>query len=242
MSVLVTGGAGFIGSHVLDRLAAAGRRAVCLDDFNDHYSPAVKRRNIAGALATGQVELVEGDICDLELCRHVFKQHAVDRVIHLAARAGVRHSLQQPLLYERVNCGGTLALLECARDAAVKMFVFGSTSSVYGASQRVPFREDDPVAQPISPYAATKRACDPPVGSPGPYPAASVRSAVAFPLDASLSQSTPLKWIVLCPLKVFKKKPRPQAACPYAPPPCPRRPGRHIPLGFTVLLGSQLLK
>jgi len=158
MSVLVTGGAGFIGSHLLDALAAQGRRAVCLDNFNDYYPPALKRRNIRGALATGLVELVEGDICDLELCRRVFERHGVRRVVHLAARAGVRPSIEQPLLYERVNCAGTLNLLECAREAGVEMFVFGSSSSVYGVSTRVPFREDDPVEAPISPYAASKRA------------------------------------------------------------------------------------
>jgi len=97
MSVLVTGGAGFIGSHLLDALAAQGRRAVCLDNFNDYYPPALKRRNIRGALATGLVELVEGDICDLELCRRVFERHGVRRVVHLAARAGVRPSIEQPL-------------------------------------------------------------------------------------------------------------------------------------------------
>ena len=160
MSILVTGGAGFIGSHVLDRLAARGRRAVCLDNFNDFYSPAVKRRNIARALDSGHVELVEGDIRDIDLCRRVFAEHEVDRVIHLAARAGVRPSLEQPLLYESTNCKGTLCLLECAREAGVKMFVFGSTSSIYGVSKRVPFREDDPAREPISPYAASKRACE----------------------------------------------------------------------------------
>ena len=160
MSILVTGGAGFIGSHLLDRLAAEGREAVCLDDFNDYYSPRIKRRNIAGALETGSVHLVEGDICDLELCRRVFNEHRIERVVHLAARAGVRPSIREPLLYERVNCQGTLNLLECAREAGVEIFVFGSSSSVYGVSDRVPFREDDPADHPISPYAATKRVCE----------------------------------------------------------------------------------
>ncbi len=158
MSILVTGGAGFIGSHVLDRLALMGRRAVCLDNFNDYYSAAVKRDNIAGALASGAVELVEGDICDLELCRRVFEQHSVRQVIHLAARAGVRPSIREPRLYERVNCQGTVNLLGCARETGTDLFIFGSSSSVYGLSERVPFREDDPAERPISPYAATKRA------------------------------------------------------------------------------------
>ncbi len=160
MSVLVTGGAGFIGSHLLDRLVSLGRRAVCLDNFNDYYPPAVKRQNVAAALDSGLVELVEGDICDEELCRRLFDEHAVDRVVHLAARAGVRHSIEQPLLYERVNCGGTLNLLQCARQAGVEMFVFGSSSSVYGVGQKAPFREDEGADRPISPYAASKRACE----------------------------------------------------------------------------------
>ena len=160
MSILVTGGAGFIGSHVLDRLVSKGRRCVCLDDFNDFYSPAIKRTNIAGSLASGLVSVVEGDIRDLALCRRLFHEHKVERVIHLAARAGVRPSLEQPLLYEEVNCRGTLALLECAREFGVKIFVFGSTSSIYGVTSRVPFSEDDPVDRPISPYAASKRACE----------------------------------------------------------------------------------
>ena len=158
MSILVTGGAGFIGSHLMDRLAALGREAVCLDSFNDYYSPDRKRRNLAGALGTGMVELVEGDICDAALCEEVFRTRSVDRVVHLAALAGVRSSIEQPLAYERVNCVGTLNLLECARRVGVRMFVFGSSSSVYGLSPRVPFREDDPVDCPISPYAASKRA------------------------------------------------------------------------------------
>ncbi len=158
MSILVTGGAGFIGSHVLDRLSAQERHTVCLDNFDDYYAPELKRRNLAGALAGGHVELVEGDICDRELCRRTFAQHAVERVVHLAARAGVRSSIEEPLLYERVNCMGTLNLLECAREAGVKSFVFGSSSSVYGVRERVPFREDDPVDCPVSPYAASKRA------------------------------------------------------------------------------------
>jgi len=157
MSILVTGGAGFIGSHVVDRLTARGERVVCLDNFNAYYPADVKRANIEGALATGLVELVEGDVRDGELCRRLV-EGGVESIIHLAARAGVRPSIEEPVLYEEVNCIGTLNLLEAARRAGVKKFVFGSSSSVYGVNSKVPFSEDDPISRPISPYAATKRA------------------------------------------------------------------------------------
>jgi len=157
MSILVTGGAGFIGSHLLDRLCSAGRRVVCLDNFNDFYNPRIKRSNLQGALSSGLVELVEGDIREPELCRRVLQEHHIECVVHLAAMAGVRPSIERPLLYEEVNCRGTLNLLEAAREAGVSKFVFGSSSSVYGSNRKVPFSEDDPVGQPISPYGATKR-------------------------------------------------------------------------------------
>lgn len=156
MSVLVTGGAGFIGSHVVDRLVERGQRVICLDNFNTYYDPAIKRDNIRGALASGLVELVEGDIRDERLCRQVM-EGGVEAVIHLAARAGVRPSIEEPGLYEEVNCTGTVNLLEAARRAGVQKFVFGSSSSVYGVNSKIPFSEDDPIARPISPYAATKR-------------------------------------------------------------------------------------
>ncbi|MCD6417096.1 MAG: GDP-mannose 4,6-dehydratase [Planctomycetes bacterium] len=160
MSILVTGGAGFIGSHLVDRLAARGESVLCLDNFDDFYSPAVKRENISGALRTGRVELVEGDICDAALCDALLARDDVRAVAHLAARAGVRPSIEDPALYERVNCQGTINLLEAARKrrARLEKFIFGSSSSVYGVSDRIPFSEDDPVSEPISPYAATKRA------------------------------------------------------------------------------------
>jgi len=157
MSILVTGGAGFIGSHLLDRLAGEGRKSVCVDNFDDFYAPEWKHANVAGALATGNVELVEGDIRDLELCHSLFERHQFSCVVHLAARAGVRPSIEQPLLYEDVNCRGTLNLLECSRRSGVSRFIFGSSSSVYGTNSKVPFSEDDPITRPISPYAASKR-------------------------------------------------------------------------------------
>jgi len=157
-SVLVTGGAGFIGSHVVDCLVAQGREVVVLDDFNDYYDPALKRANIAPHVEARRIKLYEGDIRNAPLCEKIVRDHGVDVIVHLAARAGVRHSLRFPVLYEDVNCRGTLNLLEAARKHRVEHFVFASSSSVYGGSQQIPFREDDPVMYPVSPYAATKRA------------------------------------------------------------------------------------
>jgi UDP-glucuronate 4-epimerase len=156
--VLVTGGAGFIGSHVVDRLLADGERVVVIDDFNDFYDPAVKRANVAAHLQHPAYTLVEGDIRDAALVERVFAEHGPRRVIHLAARAGVRPSLEEPLLYETTNVVATLILLEACRRHGVTKLVFGSSSSVYGVNAKVPFSEDDPIAQTISPYAATKAA------------------------------------------------------------------------------------
>ncbi len=161
MTVLVTGGAGFIGSHLCDRLLARGERVVAVDSFDPFYDPAVKRRNLAGALSHPAFRLVEGDVREPEALLASLAAAGVDSVdvaVHLAARAGVRPSIQLPLLYSEVNVGGTAATLEVARRLGARRFVFGSSSSVYGESPRVPFREDDPVEAPISPYAATKRA------------------------------------------------------------------------------------
>ena len=159
--VLVTGGAGFIGSHLCRRLLGRGDRVTVLDDFNDFYDPARKRENVAGitaqAEAAGSFTLIEGDIRDAALVDRLFAGGGFDAVVHLAARAGVRPSLQEPILYEDVNCIGTLRLLEAARRHGPEVFLFGSSSSVYGINEKVPFSEDDPVDQPISPYATTKR-------------------------------------------------------------------------------------
>ena len=157
MSILITGGAGFIGSNLLDRLAAEGEDLVCWDDFNDYYDPRIKRMNIAALLAAKKIRLYEGDICEEALGEEIFRREKVETVVHLAARAGVRPSLAEPLLYERVNCGGTTQLLELSRKHGVKRFVFGSSSSVYGNNAKLPFSESDPVDAPVSPYAATKR-------------------------------------------------------------------------------------
>jgi UDP-glucuronate 4-epimerase len=154
MNVLVTGGAGFIGSHVVQRLLGRGDTVTLIDDFNDFYDPTLKRDNVRAF--AGKTTLIEGDICD-DL-RRVFATQPFDAVIHLAARAGVRPSLAQPQLYTRVNIVGTQNLLELAREFGVKRFIFASSSSVYGVNQKVPFGEGDPIFNPISPYAATKLA------------------------------------------------------------------------------------
>jgi len=158
--VLVTGGAGFIGSHLCACLCAAGQRVICLDNLDDFYAPALKRANVRQTLATTATCLTfcQGDIRDYQLLRRLFQEETVDVVIHLAARAGVRPSIEQPLLYSEVNVQGTLNLLECCREFHVRQFLFGSSSSVYGERTQGPFSEADDVSTPVSPYAATKRA------------------------------------------------------------------------------------
>ena len=157
-SILVTGGAGFIGSHLVEALLRDGRDVVVLDNFDSFYDPAVKRRNLAGFAGRPGFTLVEGDIRDEKRVEAVFGSHPIGVVVHLAARAGVRPSIEQPLLYSDVNLNGTVVLLEACRRHNVGKFVFGSSSSVYGNNPKVPFAEKDDVERPISPYAATKRA------------------------------------------------------------------------------------
>jgi UDP-glucuronate 4-epimerase len=158
MNILVTGGAGFIGSHLVEKLLAVGHGVVCLDNFDDFYDPALKRRNLAGVVRKPGFKLIEGDLRDDTLLEQIFQKEKIDRVVHLAARAGVRPSLRHPALYADVNIRGTVCLLEACRRHGVRRFIFASSSSVYGNSSRVPFSEDDPVNHPISPYAATKKA------------------------------------------------------------------------------------
>ncbi len=155
-SVLVTGGAGFIGSHLCERLLAESREVIIVDDLNDFYSPQLKKANLDQVRAFGNVVFYQCDICDFNEVDSIVRRHQPDAIVHLAARAGVRPSLEQPLLYERVNVHGTMVLLEAARASGVNKFVFASSSSVYGAANRVPFVEDDHLNLPISPYAATK--------------------------------------------------------------------------------------
>jgi UDP-glucuronate 4-epimerase len=156
MNVLVTGGAGFIGSHAVERLLERGHQLCIVDDFNDFYDPAVKRRNVQAF--SERAQLVEADIRDAPRLREIFHRNRFDAIFHLAARAGVRPSLARPRLYMQVNIVGTQHLLELAREFGIKKFVFASSSSVYGVNQKVPFSEDDPIFKPISPYAATKLA------------------------------------------------------------------------------------
>lgn len=158
-NILVTGGAGFIGSHLVDRLLAEGDwRVTVVDDFNDFYAPEVKRENVRGHLQNSAYSLRETDIRSRAQLAEIFKEGTFEVVAHLAARAGVRPSLMEPALYNETNVGGTLNLLELAREYEVKQFVFGSSSSVYGINAKVPFSEEDPIRQPISPYAVTKAA------------------------------------------------------------------------------------
>ncbi len=155
MKVLVTGGAGFIGSHVCEHLLARGDQVTVLDNFNDFYDPRIKREN---ARALQGARLVEGDIRDQALVMRLFEEGGFEAVVHLAAMAGVRPSLRDPLLYTDVNIRGTQILLRELERRPGLRFVFASSSSVYGANDKIPFREDDDIHRPISPYAATKRA------------------------------------------------------------------------------------
>lgn len=158
-NALITGGAGFIGSHLVDRLLAEGDWSIkVVDDFNDFYDPAIKRANVAAHLKEVSYKLIEADIRDYDALTRVFADTNFDVVVHLAARAGVRPSLVEPRLYSETNINGTVNLLELARETGVPQFVFGSSSSVYGVNEKVPFAEDDPIFNPISPYAATKAA------------------------------------------------------------------------------------
>jgi len=158
MKIIVTGGAGFIGSHLTAALLERGEQVVVIDNFNDFYDPAIKRENIALFESNPAFRLYEADIRDTGKVAAIFRDERPGAVCHLAARAGVRPSIELPVLYEQVNCLGTLNLLEAARSVGTPNFVFASSSSVYGINSKVPFSEADPITCPISPYASTKRA------------------------------------------------------------------------------------
>ena len=156
MKILVTGGAGFIGSHTVERLLTDGHHVTVIDEFNDFYDPAIKRENLR--VVRDGITLVEGDIRNPSDVEKTFLDGQFDAVIHLAARAGVRPSIEAPELYIDTNIKGTFHLLEAAKRHGVKRFVFASSSSVYGVNKKVPFAEEDPILQTISPYAMTKMA------------------------------------------------------------------------------------
>ena len=161
MSILVTGGAGFIGSHCIEKLLeSTDRPVVCLDSFNDYYDPDAKRQNIRGLAEHPQVKVIEADFCNAEMMVELFADLAVRQVIHLGAYAGVRPSMVRPLLYERNNVRGTLSLLQAAQEHPVERFLLASSSTVYGHGAKPPFREDERLGIPLSPYGATKQAAE----------------------------------------------------------------------------------
>lgn len=161
MNFLVTGGAGFIGSHVCEWLLRAGHAVWAIDDLDDFYDPAIKARNLQEIRTVGgKFEFTRGDITDPTGVAELFGSVRFDQVIHLAARAGVRPSLESPALYQRVNVEGTVNVLESARKSGVRKIIFASSSSVYGVNSKLPFNEADPVNRPISPYAASKLAAE----------------------------------------------------------------------------------
>src|SRR5471032_1432108 len=161
MNFLVTGGAGFIGSHVCERLLRDGHNVWAFDDLNNFYDPQFKQRNLREIQSLAKpFEFVHGDITDADALAEIFSSVKFDQVIHLAARAGVRPSLEQPALCQRVNVEGTVNVLEAARNSGVKKIIIASSSSVYGTNSKVPFSESDPIFSAISPYAASKLACE----------------------------------------------------------------------------------
>ncbi|MFO1488145.1 MAG: SDR family NAD(P)-dependent oxidoreductase [Verrucomicrobiota bacterium] len=161
MNFLVTGGAGFIGSNLCERLLRSGHAVWAFDDLNNFYDPKFKQRNLAEIQSLGlPFQFVQGDITDRAAVENLFASVKFDQIIHLAARAGVRPSLLDPVLYQRVNVEGTVNILEAARKTGVKKITMASTSSVYGVNSKMPFAETDPIFSAISPYAASKLCCE----------------------------------------------------------------------------------
>jgi len=157
MNILITGGAGFIGSHLSEKIIGLGHRVICIDNFNDYYDPAIKEHNLKDIIDDKNFILYRADILDRTAVQKIFSAHNIDIVIHLAARAGVRPSLSNAVLYEKVNVEGTINLLESCKEKAITRFIFASSSSVYGGNKKTPFSETDKVDFPVSPYAATKK-------------------------------------------------------------------------------------
>ena len=160
MKILVTGGAGFIGSHLIDSLLQQGHEVVNVDNFDGFYSRSQKEENLKGHFSYSNYHFLEGDVTDHDFLEKAFSLSAFDQVVHLAAKAGVRPSIEDPEKYEAVNVGGTIRLLEHARKNKVPKFILASSSSVYGSNPSVPWRESDRDLQPISPYAASKIAAE----------------------------------------------------------------------------------
>ena len=161
MNILITGGAGFIGSHLCERLLEDERNQIfCIDSFQPFYDPQIKRNNIQKLLGKKRFTLFETDIRNKKELEEIFSHYAFDVGIHLAAVAGVRPSIENPVLYQEINVLGTQNLLDCSVSHQLKQWIFGSSSSVYGANLSLPFSEEDRVDHPISPYALTKRSCE----------------------------------------------------------------------------------
>lgn len=154
-NILVTGGAGFIGSYLVDRLLGQGKYVICVDNFDPYYDRSIKESNISEHRNNDQYHLIEADVRDLEVLKAAIDKD-IDVIVHLAAKAGVRPSVEDPVGFQDVNVMGTQNMLELAKERDVKQFIFASSSSVYGTNENVPWSEDDHVLKPISPYASTK--------------------------------------------------------------------------------------
>ena len=160
MDLLVTGGAGFIGSHLCESLLEKGHSVICIDNFNDYYDPKIKEKNIENCLKNKNFILFRKDITNIDEIKKIFENHKIEQVLHLAARVGVRESIHKPILFEEVNIKGTLNLLNLCKEFNIKKFIFISSSSIYGENKKIPYSESDPTNNIISPYAATKRSAE----------------------------------------------------------------------------------